>query len=106
MMAELNRLVKHLSQMYKNMKKYSILLFLLLITSCINSTSEKNNENSLIIMDSVALTRYYYKIQGNNKTNEGDLKGGIEYYTKAITVDSLYDTAYFNRANNKMTLGD
>lgn len=51
------------------------------------------------------LAENYIK-SGNSKMAEGDFKGAIIEYTKAIEADSLFKSAYFNRGQAKMSSHD
>ena len=97
--------------------KWFILSFMgVLLLSCQGKTSSgTDGDKQVSVPDTVLAYKYKesgektdkfeLKIRGNNKTKQGNLTGGIEDYTMAILIDTLYDTAYFNRANNLMKLG-
>lgn len=97
--------------------KWFILLFMgVLLLSCQGkSSSGTDSDKQVSVPDTVLAYKYKesgektdkfeLKIRGNNKTKQGNLTGGIEDYTMAILIDTLYDSAYFNRANNLMKLG-
>jgi len=47
----------------------------------------------------------YYKELGKTLSAEGNKKGAIKAYTKAIALNPMYDTVYYNRGNAKSSLG-
>lgn len=91
------------------MRNIVLLFTSLLLIGCFGSPQRQNSsfiiKESEVQLDSVALTRYEYKMRGNSKDDIGDKIGAIEDYTRAIMVDPLYDTALYNRAIVKSDMG-
>ena len=85
--------------------KYIINILLIVVaTGCLGRTQpEQRSAVDLHIIDSLALM---YKEHGRLKSANGDKRGAIEDYTKAIEIDPNYVTAYYNRAIVKSTIGD
>ena len=83
------------------MVKYVIgyFLSLLLICCCDGSHQSKTEQNTID-----TLSAYKYKESGKVKSANGDKRGAIKDYTKAILFNPDYDIAYYNRANAKMSI--
>lgn len=86
--------------------KNLIIIILVLLSSCGFSQRQNNWQGGQVELDSIPLTAYEYKMRGNLKDDLGDKFGAIEDYTRAIMVDTLYDTAYYNRGLMKSAIGD
>ena len=85
--------------------KYIINILLIVVaTGCLGKTQpEQQSAVDSHIIDSLALM---YKEHGRLKSANGDKRGAIEDYTKAIEIAPNYDTAYYNRAIVKERIGD
>ena len=51
-------------------------------------------------------TAQQYKEQGDSKSRNGDKRGAISDYTSAIRLNSSFAVAYYNRAIDRVSVGD
>jgi len=80
--------------MHKSSSFIVIWLVSLFLLSWCNNLS--NNQKEARILD----------FGGTHKADSGDYTGAIQDYENAITLDSTYSTAYFDRGEARLKLGD
>lgn len=76
-----------------------------LLLSCQGKNSSGTGDNNDVSAPDTALA-YKYKVSGNVKAENGDKRGAIKDYTRAIKINPTYDTAYYNRGLMKYGIGD
>ena len=83
---------------------------------CLTATFMTNTQIGNILLSQRAIesstpnrspsTAQQYKEQGDSKSRNGDKRGAISDYTSAIRLNSSFAVAYYNRAIDRVSVGD